>query len=113
MFGLLRSMLVLLLVYSVGAPAATTTVTTISDADSPTDGQCSLREAIITINNGAPHNECIPAGTGPSRIRFQIPGAAEDIQTITLLGAALPIIQQAVEIDGTTQGSAKCVGALG
>ncbi|HTS52720.1 MAG TPA: DUF4347 domain-containing protein, partial [Burkholderiales bacterium] len=68
------------------------TTTSVSNlaANRGADSRISLREAITATNNTA----------GPDFIAFAIPGAGP--QTITL-GSALPNINQALTIDGTTE----------
>jgi hypothetical protein len=70
------------------SPAATFTVTTTADS-----GAGSLRQAIINANNAA----------GADTIEFDIPGAG--VHTI-VLGSALPVVSDALTIDGYTQDEA-------
>jgi CSLREA domain-containing protein len=71
-------------------------VNTTTDEDTPGDGLCSLREAIINSNlkTGA-GSDCGPA-VGHDTIKFSVSG------TITL-GSALPAIENTLAIDGTGQ----------
>jgi CSLREA domain-containing protein len=81
------SALVALLVVSSAASAATIPVTTTADATT-TDGQCSLREAISTVNDpaGMGNGDCTPATTGGANTitlgaqtyKFANGGAGED-----------------------------------
>jgi hypothetical protein len=80
--------------------AATITVTGAGDA-SAVDGAVTLREAIMSINNGANVNADVVAvgayGTN-DQIHFNIPGAAQIQPT-----SNLPAITKTVVIDGYTQ----------
>ena len=73
---------------------ATITVDTTIDADNGVDGLCSLREAIIAVNNGATYNECVFTAA-PETIDFGVP----DPSTITLL-MVLPTLDKPVTIAG-------------
>lgn len=85
--------------------AATLVVTTTSSADAA-DGACSLREAIVAINNGANHRECSGSNYGvDDRIEFNIPG--EGVRTI-LMSSNFPDITKPVTIDGLSQPGASC-----
>src|SRR3954466_13605851 len=77
------------------AHAAGIVVNTLSDADA-TDGQCSLREAIIAANTNADYHECTSAAYGVEAIAFNVSG------TITL-ASSLPNISDSagLMIDGT------------
>lgn len=79
---------------SAAADAATITVNSLSDALAPpTDGQCTLREAIGNANaNAATFVDCT-AGSGADVIDFSVTG------TITLAGQQLAITESAT-IDG-------------
>ena len=91
------------------AGAATITVTTTADDDTSGDGSVSLREAIGAINSGGSSDSDITAqspGTYGSNdaIHFNIPGSGVQIIDVGSPSAtALPQLQQAVTIDGTTQ----------
>ncbi len=91
----------LAVVGAVGRPAVATTaailtVTTTAD-DTITDGQCSLREAIINANNNtATHPDCL-AGSGADTIVFAA-GLAGGTITLT---AGLPALADAVTLDGS------------
>jgi Calx-beta domain len=85
--------------------AATITVTSTADTTA-VDGAVTLREAIVSINNGANVNADVVAvgsyGSG-DLIDFAIPAAG--VQTI-LLPAGLPAISKSLTIDGYSQPSA-------
>jgi len=83
------------------------TVTTTADADA-TDGDCSLREAIIAVNQGSAYRECTPVSADAiNRIDFAIPGAAGDVHIIEV-ASRLPAITQQVLLDGLSQPGADC-----
>ena len=66
------------------ADAAVLTVTTLEDVDA-SEGECSLREAIVAANTDADYREC-PAGAGADEIEIEIGGAlvlATDLEPIT------------------------------
>lgn len=72
------------------ARAATLSVTTVADASPPiTDGQCSLREALINASNDAATYSDCPAGTGNDVITFAVPlftAANQYTATVNLAG---------------------------
>lgn len=72
------------------AQAATITVTTVDDANPPaTNGQCSLREALINASNDAATYADCPAGTGDDVITFSyglFTAANQYTATINLVG---------------------------
>ena len=69
---LIRSMAIGVLLLSAAPAFADYVVTTDSDADNASDGACSLREAIIAVNNQANYNECTSATAGESVVTFNI-----------------------------------------
>jgi CSLREA domain-containing protein len=77
-------------------PPVVITVNTLVDENTPGDGLCSLREAIINANDNAQTFPECAAGTGANAITFSISG------TITL-GSTLPAITDDVTIDGGAQ----------
>lgn len=85
----------------------TVTVNSSSDADAA-DGVCSLREAIIAVNQLATYRDCSGgSGTAGAVIAFAIPGSAGQVHTIEV-ASRLPAITRPVLIDGLTQGGADC-----
>ncbi|MGH2685750.1 MAG: beta strand repeat-containing protein [Actinomycetota bacterium] len=97
---------VLILVLAAGgwlvAPAAlaatTITVDTTAD-DNTTNGNCTLREAIIASNGDSAQDDC-PAGTGAGdTIAFDITGTGQHTISPT---SELPSITQGVTIDGAS-----------
>ena len=87
-----------------GSDAATITVT--SAADTHTDGQCTLREALIAANtdaaSGSTPGDCA-AGDGADTIAFAIlPAGLHTIQPLS----ELPAITEALTLDGYTQPAA-------
>ena len=90
------------------AAQATITVNSTADTTTPSDGQCTLREAIINANNTTDMSggDCTTGtDSGTDTIEFAILGAGP--HTITP-GSNLPDITSPVLIDGTTQGLADC-----
>lgn len=85
--------------------AATIVVDTATDSNN-SGVECSLRDAIDSINNGAVQSLCSNSSVDPfgtsDRIEFNISGGGT-AQTITL-SSDLPPIQAPVVIDGFTQG---------
>lgn len=81
---------------------ATFTVNSNSDADSGSDGFCTLREAMQSVVNGSDYNDCTHTGTfGDDLIFFSISGST----TITLL-SNLPVLNgSSLTIDGSNSGS--------
>src|SRR5438128_1590941 len=75
-----------------------TIVTTTNDQRHPSDGLCSLREAINNANSASDTTgfDCA-AGTSNDTINFSVSG------TITLVGGGLPAIQNTLTIDGSGQ----------
>src|SRR5215203_4363678 len=91
----------LVLAYSASpAQAAIITVNSLADDADGTDGECTLREAIIAANtdtaSGAATGECA-AGSGDDEIHFALPGTAP--WTVNLTGA-LPNLSTNIEIVG-------------
>jgi CSLREA domain-containing protein len=85
-----------------GAGAATITVT--SAADTHTDGQCTLREALVAANtntaSGSTPGDCVAGDAGADTIQFAIlPAGLHTIQP----GVELPAITEPLTIDGYTQ----------
>ena len=85
-----------------GAHGATITVT--SDADTHTDGQCTLREALTAANtntaSGATSGDCVAGDPGADTIAFAIlPAGVHTIQP----ALELPAITEPLTIDGYTQ----------
>jgi CSLREA domain-containing protein len=103
----LATTIALLLMMS-AATAATITVNGTGD-DVANDGTCTLREAIVAASSnsasGDAGGECVAGDPLPivDTIAFAIPGAG--VQTIQPL-ATMPVIQEAVVIDGYTQAGA-------
>ncbi len=65
------------------------------------NGTCDLREAVHAANDNVPYGECPAGQAGVDTIAFDIgPGG---VVTITLVDG-LPVITEAVTIDGSTQG---------
>jgi CSLREA domain-containing protein len=95
------TLLILFVAYSFeAANASTITVTTALDVDL-NDGLCSLREAIIASNTNVSYNGCVSSAPSVGdTIAFNIPGTGA--QTIAPL-SPLPVITEAVMIDGWTQ----------
>ena len=91
--------------------ASTITVNSTAD-DVDNDGECTLREAIISANldsvSGALAGECT-AGSGNDDIVFSIPGAG--VRTITPL-TSLPPIESQVNINGYSQTGASANTAV-
>ena len=89
-------------------PGATITVNTTADETSPTDGTCSLREAILAANTNTASSttpgECAGGTTSLDTIAFALTGGGPSY-TITVLSSVLPNITAPVIIDGTTQAS--------
>ncbi|HMY74583.1 MAG TPA: CSLREA domain-containing protein, partial [Blastocatellia bacterium] len=89
---------------------ATITVNTTADTVAA-DGFCSLREAIQAANTNAAVNECTSGQSGLDNIVFNIPGGG--VKTINVT-SPLPLITEAVNIDGYTQpGSSPNTQAIG
>ena len=104
---LIRSMAIGVLLLSAAPAFADYVVTTDSDADNASDGACSLREAIIAVNNQATYNECTSATAGESVVTFNIAPGLGEVHVIGLT-SALPNITHFITIDGTTQIGATC-----
>jgi CSLREA domain-containing protein len=98
-----------LLAAASAAPAATITVNSTADPGSNSDGSCTLREAINSVNAHAVGSTgCANSGGAfgtADEIDFAIPGDADAVQTVTPT-AALPPLTAPVVIDGYTQGNA-------
>ncbi len=111
MFGLPLVGIVLFLLSSSSAHAATTIVVNSNADTAANDGACTLHEAIIAANtdtaSGGATGEC-SAGSGVDTINFAITGSASFINggqngyTIDL-SSSLPDITQAVTINGYSQ----------
>ena len=88
---------------AVGTPAAVAgtniKVTVFTDVVNATDGECSLREAVVAANtntaSGAVGSEC-EAGVSSSADLITFAGGG----TITLGGTQLPVISEALDING-------------
>ena len=91
------------------AEAATITVTTTAENSTSSDGLCSLKEAVGAANSNSSSGnvlgECDAGQATPvvDRIEFKIPGGG--VKTINLTTTWIQI-DEAVTIDGYTQGSA-------
>lgn len=84
------------------APAATIVVNSNLD-DTSVDGQCSLREAILSINAGAPYDgDCSNAGADPFGSNDAIEFSGLSSSTITLGGNQLALTAP-LTIDGSGQ----------
>jgi CSLREA domain-containing protein len=86
-------------------------VNTAADTVSPTDGLCSLREAITAANSNATSGvvagECPPGTTGLDPINF------EALASPIVLASNLPAIVSDVRIDGTAAGAPIIVDGAG
>src|SRR5436309_7305650 len=89
-------------------PSRAATITVTGPGDSvAVDGVVTLREAIVSINNGANVNaDVVPVGTyGTSdTINFAIPGSG--LHTIVLVGVPLDTITKPMTINGFSQSGA-------
>lgn len=90
--------------------AATITVDSALGTAAADDGACTLREAITNANNDnqSGSTDCV-AGSGADTIEFDIAGAGP--HTITP-DSALPVITEALTIDGTTDDEHDANGAV-
>jgi hypothetical protein len=101
-----RAVALLLALASLGAHAATITVTTSADDLTPNDGSVSLREAMTAINAGNDLGDPDITAQSPGtfgtndQIHFSIAGGG--LHTVTLT-APLPLLVKAMAIDGYTQ----------
>lgn len=90
MLSILASMLLVGLIllfsarFALAKPAATLLVTTTNDVIA-SDGQCTLREAIIAANTDSAFNDC-PAGSGADIITFDASLPVPTVFTLTLSG---------------------------
>src|SRR5689334_17231679 len=76
--------LVFLFVLNISAHAAIITVTTTTDAASSSNGQCTLREAVIAANTNAAVDGCTAGSPGADTINIPASGTA---YTLTIAGA--------------------------
>lgn len=76
------------------APAATSIDALLADRGA--DGHISLREAILAVNGTA-------NGGTPDEIHFRIPGGGPHVIQLNAVFGALPVITEAVVIDGTSE----------
>ena len=89
------------------APAGTITVNTTADDDA-TNGNCTLREAILAANTNAPVDACAAGLPAPNQdlIDFDLGGGTPSIAIAAALGA-LPAITERATIDGATGGATR------
>src|ERR1700745_781180 len=72
-------------------------VNTDVDEDNPSDGHCSLREAIQAVNGQAGYHECTSVTPGDSVVTFAIAPNAGETHVIALT-AALPAITRSITL---------------
>jgi CSLREA domain-containing protein len=104
---LLRSTVAALLLGAAAPAFADFIVNSDGDTDVDGDSVCSLREAIIAVNNQADYHECTSATAGESLVSFAIPPNTGEVHVIAL-ASALPKITHFIGIDATVQNGATC-----